>query len=70
MSLAPFILIGCGGSGVLSVRHVRDEVQMRLKARGVDKLPAALQFIGIDSVRVQSDLAEANPLPPSDFVTI
>jgi hypothetical protein len=70
MSLAPFILIGCGGSGVLSVRHVRDEVQMRLKARGVDKLPAAWQFIGIDSVRVQSDLAEANPLPPSDFVTI
>ena len=68
MSLAPFILIGCGGSGVLSVRHVRDEVKARLRVHGIDKIPDAWQFIGIDATPVQADLTEASPLPPLDYL--
>jgi len=68
--LAPVIFIGCGGSGVLSVRHIRDEVRSRLKAHGIDKIPQAWQFIGFDTVRTQSRLADASPLPSSDFLSI
>lgn len=68
MSLAPFVLIGCGGSGVLSVRHVRDEVKARLRVHGIEKIPDAFQFIGIDALPVQSDLTEASPLPPLDYL--
>ncbi len=70
MSLVPVIVVGCGGSGVLSVRHIRDEVKSRLKARGVESLPRAWQFIGIDLVPAQTDLDEASPLPQRDYVLI
>lgn len=70
MSLAPFILIGCGGSGVLSVRHVRDEVKARLRVHGIEKIPDAWQFIGIDATAVQADLTEAAPLPPLDYLQL
>jgi len=68
--LSPIILIGCGGSGVLSVRYVRDEVRARLRARNIETVPAAWQFIGLDTVRVQTDLADASPLPSSDFLSL
>ncbi len=68
--LSPIILIGCGGSGVLSVRYVRDEVRSRLRARNIESVPAAWQFIGLDTVRVQTDLADASPLPSSDFLSL
>lgn len=70
MSLAPFMIVGCGGSGVLSVRHIRDEVRARLKAQGVDNLPKAWQFIGIDAPSTQTDLGEALRLPESDYLTL
>lgn len=70
MSLAPFILVGCGGSGVLSVRHVRDEVRARLRLHGIEKIPAAWQFIGIDVLPNMSELGEASPLPPLDYVQL
>lgn len=70
MSLAPFILVGCGGSGVLSVRHVRDEVRARLRLHGIEKIPAAWQFIGIDVLPTMSELGEASPLPPRDYVQL
>jgi hypothetical protein len=70
MSLAPFVLIGCGGSGVLSVRHVRDEVKARLRVHGIEKIPDAWQFIGIDATAVQADLTEATPLPPLDYLQL
>lgn len=70
MSLAPFILVGCGGSGVLSVRHVRDEVRARLRQHGIEKIPAAWQFIGIDVLPTMSELGEASPLPPLDYLQL
>ena len=68
--LSPIILIGCGGSGVLSVRYVRDEVRARLRARKIEQIPSAWQFIGLDTVRVMTDLAHASPLPSSDFLSL
>ena len=68
--LSPIILIGCGGSGILSVRYVRDEVRARLRSRNIEDIPAAWQFIGLDTVRVQTDLADAAPLPSSDFLSL
>ena len=68
--LSPIILIGCGGSGVLSVRYVRDEVRARLRARKIEQIPSAWQFIGLDTVRVMTDLADASPLPSSDFLSL
>jgi len=70
MSLAPFLIVGCGGSGVLSVRHIRAEVRTRLKARGIEHLPKAWQFLGIDVVPVQTDLSEAPGLPQSDYLKL
>lgn len=70
MSLAPFLIVGCGGSGVLSVRHIRAEVRARLKARGIENLPKAWQFLGIDVVSTMTDLSEASPLPQSDYLKL
>jgi len=68
--LAPVIIVGCGGSGVLSARFIRDEVKARLIARGIEKIPDAWQYIGIDTVRVQADLDQASPLPAADFLSL
>ena len=68
--LAPLIVIGCGGSGMLSTRFIRDEVRARLKARGIDKIPQAWQFIGLDTVKGQTDLHLASPLPAQDFLSL
>lgn len=68
--LAPVIIVGCGGSGVLSARFIRDEVKARLNARGIEKIPDAWQYIGIDTVRVQADLDQASPLPAADFLSL
>ena len=68
--LAPLIVVGCGGSGMLSTRFIRDEVRARLKARGIDKIPQAWQFIGLDTVPAQTDLHLASPLPGPDFLSL
>jgi hypothetical protein len=68
--LAPLIVVGCGGSGMLSTRFIRDEVRARLKARGIDKIPQAWQFIGLDTVKAQTDLHLASPLPAQDFLSL
>jgi hypothetical protein len=68
--LAPVIIVGCGGSGVLSARFIRDEVKARLNARGIEKIPDCWQYIGIDTVRVQADLDQASPLPAADFLSL
>jgi hypothetical protein len=52
------------------VRHVRDEVKARLRVHGIEKIPDAWQFIGIDATPVQADLTEASPLPPLDYLQL
>lgn len=69
--LYPVIMVGCGGSGIKSVRYIREAVMSRLAAAGWDEpIPAAWQFIGLDTVPGQSDLGEVLPLPNRDYLHI
>lgn len=68
--LAPVIIVGCGGSGVLSTRFIRDEVRNRLRARGIEKIPQAWQFIGLDLIQSMTDLHLASPLPAEDYLSL
>ena len=66
--LGPVIMVGCGGSGIKSVRYVREAVLSRLAAAGWDRpMPSAWQFIGLDTLSGQSDLGEVPPLPTRDY---
>lgn len=71
MMLYPVIMVGCGGSGIKSVRYIREAVMSRLAAAGWDgPMPAAWQFIGLDTVPGQSDLGEVPPLPSRDYLQV
>jgi len=66
--LGPVIMVGCGGSGIKSVRYVREAVLSRLAAAGWDRpMPSAWQFIGLDTLSGMSDLGEVPPLPTRDY---
>ncbi len=69
--LYPVIMVGCGGSGIKSVRYIREAVMSRLAAAGWDgPMPAAWQFIGLDTVPGQSDLGEVPALPSRDYLQV
>ena len=69
--LYPVIMVGCGGSGIKSVRYIRETVMSRLAAAGWDgPMPAAWQFIGLDTVPGQSDLGEVPALPSRDYLQV
>jgi hypothetical protein len=66
--LSPVIMVGCGGSGIKSVRYVREAIKAKLAANGWHgPLPQAWQFIGLDSLTGQTDLAEVPALPVRDY---
>ena len=69
--LGPVIMVGCGGSGIKSVRYVREAISSRLAAAGWDSpLPSAWQFIGLDTLSGMSDLGEVPPLPTRDYLQV
>jgi hypothetical protein len=69
--LGPVIMVGCGGSGIKSVRYVREAVLSRLAAAGWDRpMPEGWQFIGLDTLSGQSDLGEVPPLPTRDYLQV
>lgn len=71
MMLYPVIMVGCGGSGIKSVRYIREAVMSRLASAGWDgPMPAAWQFIGLDTVAGQIDVGEVPALPARDYVQI
>lgn len=43
-----YIVVGVGGSGGATVRFIMDQLRADLRARGVDQLPHAWQFLQID----------------------
>lgn len=66
--LSPVIMVGCGGSGIKSVRYVREAIKAKLAANGWNgPLPQAWQFIGLDSLTGMTDLAEVPALPIRDY---
>ena len=67
--LRPLIVIGCGGSGVSTVRYLRKSAKVALVNAGWEgPLPQAWQFIGVD-VGIQYRY-ETEPIPDSDYVCI
>ena len=67
--LRPLIVIGCGGSGVKTVRLLRSSLQKILNEAGwKGEFPRAWQFIGIDmgGQRVH----DSTPIPNGDYLDI
>jgi hypothetical protein len=70
--LRPLIVIGCGGSGVNTVRYLRRSARVALDKAGWEgPFPQAWQFIGVDVVTQNlSDPFETEPIPNSDYISI
>lgn len=67
--LKPLIVIGCGGSGVNTVRYLRKSAKEALAKVGWDgPLPQAWQFIGVD-IGIQNAFEE-EPIPDRDYVCV
>ena len=68
--LAPFIIIGVGGSGGKTLRTLRQTLLRRLRSKGwTDDLPTGWQFLEIDTISKQSgDGFPAPVLPPNQYL--
>ena len=67
--LSPLIVIGCGGSGVKTVRHLRKSAKKALSDVGWDgPLPQAWQFIGVDTG--SQYFLEREPIPGDDYLCL
>lgn len=43
-----FLVVGCGGSGAVTLSYMMDQLRSDLSAAGVDKIPGGWQFVSID----------------------
>lgn len=43
-----FLVVGCGGSGAVTLAYMMDQLRSDLAAAGVDKIPAGWQFVNLD----------------------
>ena len=68
--LAPFLIIGVGGSGGKTIRSMRQTLLRRLRAKGwKGEFPEAWQFLEIDTVSTQGGGNFSAPLlPPNQFL--
>ena len=68
--LAPFLIIGVGGSGGKTIRAMRQTLLRRLRAKGwKGDFPEAWQFLEIDTISTQGGGNFAAPLlPPNQFL--
>lgn len=68
--LRPVIMIGCGGSGINTIRIARNEILRLLKRQRLgNQLPHAWQFIGIDCHSNQESLSVPK-LPSTDHIDL
>ncbi len=43
-----FLVVGCGGSGAVTLAYMMDQLRSDLAAVGVDRIPGGWQFVSID----------------------
>ena len=43
-----FLVVGCGGSGAVTLSYMMDQLRSDLAAVGVDKIPSGWQFVSLD----------------------
>ncbi|ETT25681.1 hypothetical protein RAJCM14343_0530 [Rhodococcus aetherivorans] len=43
-----FLVVGCGGSGAVTLAYMMDQLRSDLAAAGVDRIPGGWQFVSID----------------------
>ncbi|MFD6858141.1 tubulin-like doman-containing protein [Rhodococcus sp. NPDC060090] len=43
-----FLVVGCGGSGAVTLAYMMDQLRSDLAAAGVDKIPGGWQFVSVD----------------------
>lgn len=43
-----FLVVGCGGSGAITLSYMMDQLRSDLAAAGVEKIPAGWQFVSLD----------------------
>jgi len=69
MALSPVLIIGAGGSGGKTLRALRQTLLRRLRAKDWSGMPAAWQFLEIDTISVQArEGFSADLLPPEDYL--
>ena len=68
--LSKFLLVGVGGSGGKTLRALKNNLELRLTQAGWDTgLPAAWQFLHIDSPVIQDGTGFPAPmLPATDYM--
>ena len=61
--LRPFLFVGCGGSGVKTIRMIRRNIEQELRSRGVvGPIPDAWQFLAVDVPNIEDS--------PSDLLGV
>ncbi|MCD2116719.1 tubulin-like doman-containing protein [Rhodococcus pyridinivorans] len=43
-----FLIVGCGGSGAVTLAYMMDQLRSDLAAAGIDKIPGGWQFVSVD----------------------
>ncbi|MFZ3391660.1 tubulin-like doman-containing protein [Rhodococcus sp. 7Tela_A2] len=43
-----FLVVGCGGSGAVTLAYMMDQLRSDLASAGIDKLPGGWQFVSVD----------------------
>ncbi len=43
-----FLVVGCGGSGAVTLSYMMDQLRSDLAAAGIEKIPAGWQFVSLD----------------------
>jgi Tubulin like len=59
----PYLIVGCGGSGGVTLQFLMDQLKADLALKGIDKLPAAWQFVHIDVPQSPDGVKPGIPLP-------
>jgi hypothetical protein len=64
--LRPYLIVGCGGSGGVTLQFMIDQIRADLQAKGVTTIPRAWQFLHIDVPQAADGVRQGLPPLVSD----